>query len=769
MDTGKKINQWLMRAHLFFCLCVLPFLSLIAAPDDINLAAANLTHTYNLNVNQNPNEQIAVLNAPGNVFWEFNSIPPGATGGGISTFTFMGITVTLPAGSPASAVSSGLTVSVAGAPLAAGSFSFTLTVASDDGLMTQNRQYDVIINQPMDLVLVFDRSGSMNATTGTGDTRWTALKTAASLFGNMYKDLNRTSDRISITYFETDLVPASACCNNFIAFSNTIGTTINTDLNANAPGGSTGMGAGIKDAQSKFNDPNKAKSILLFTDGEQNQNPKVNSNGQGFSDATTITSGVKISTIGIGSPSPVYNTVLQNLAINNRGSYNITSNGAAFTFMGGLAAGDLTSGFTNQFVSMLAEFSPQLVARNTTNVGKGAAPHNLISFPLNKRVDKLILEFSFDKNFELNQLAQLMARILVQKNGASVMANVQPSWAGNYTNTILFKIDFVNPTPNGNPPIASDGNWTVQLADVAFFKVSQCRVTALADDHRLNYKTSYGTNSPRVNTPFTLKVDLDLLSYPITDATVEAIVLRPGEDLGDLLAKNNLIVNVSSAPDAASPGVQKFDQLLSSDSSFIKALALSENAVVLAHTNGGHYEGTFNGLTVSGLYTLIYRISGNHALAGTYQRMVSENFYTSFNGIDLSKSAISTQLVSGNLVMQLRPMTPYGRFLGPAAADAFTVNNPAVQISKIEDHQDGRYTITFTGNVDQPVTLAILGQDIYTGKLADISKSGGGGSIIDSLQKWLESLGLPGWSVWLLLLLILLILIFLLRKKPKNP
>ena len=761
-DKMKILNT--LRTLLVMCCCVHSSGFLNAAPDDINLTGANSTHTYNFIVNQNPNEQIAVLNASGNVFWDFNSTPVATTGGG-STFTHMGITVTLPAGAPASDVSSGLTVSVQGTPTTPGSFSFTLTVTSLDGTLTQNREYEVIISQPLDLVLVFDRSGSMSANTAANETRWAALKTAAVNFANLYQSLNRPSDRISITYFESDLLPASACCNTFIPFAGNVATTINTDLNANSPGGGTGMGAGLKNAQEKLSDAAKARSILLFTDGEQNINPKVNADGKGFTDGSTVTSGVKISTIGIGSPSPTYNTVLQNLAVNNRGSYNITENGSAFTFKGGLASGDLTSGFTNQFVAMLAEFSPQLVARSTTNVGQGPAPYSLGSFPLNKRVDKLLLEFSFDKFFEVGQLVQVLSRIIVQKDGASVMANVQPSWAGNYTNTILLKIDFKNPTPSGVPPISSEGTWTVQLADVAVMKITQCRLTALADDHRLNYKTSYGNNTPRVNNALNLSLDLDWLGYPDSSATVEAIVLRPGDDLGDLLAKNGLVVDVIAAQDSSSPGVQKFNQLWSTDSTFRNALALSENVVALSNTGGGHYEGAFNGLNVSGPYTLVYRISSDHPVAGKYTRMAFENFYTSFNGVDLAASAVSTQMVNGQLVMQMRPKTPYGRFIGPAAGDAFTVSDPAVQISKIVDHQDGRYTITFAGDVDKPVTLSILDQEVYTGKLADIGKSDGGGGIIDKIEDWLKSLGLPGWSLWLLLLLLLLLFWLLFRKK----
>lgn len=738
-------------------------LPILGAPDDIDIDIANPVHAYNISVNQAFNEQIAVLNAnTTNVFWEFFNNPPGETDG---DFTFMGITVTLPTGAPANPVGSGQVVTVMGTPTAPGSFSFTLTVTEDGGADSENRQYDIIITQAMDVVLVLDRSGSMGANTPAGITRWNALKAAAGNFGNMYQALTRPNDRLGIVYFSSSVSPISGCCDNLVPFSATIGTIVINDLNPPnpGPGGMTAMGLGMNTALGKLTDGTKARSILLITDGQQNQNPMVNSNGS-IAGGGNGAGAIKVSTIGIGNPSPLFNTTLQNLATQNRGSYNITDDGNAFTFQAGNASGDLSSGFTNQFVDMLDDFSPQLIATSTTNVSQGSAPHTLLTFPLNNRVDKLLLEFVFDENFETLQLMQVLARINVQKDGASVMTSIQPSWAGNFPNSILLKIDFINQVQGGPPVMNPAGNWTIQLADVAQFKITQCRVTALADDHRLNYQCSYGTTVPQVNTPLTLTTDLDWLSFPITDASVEAIVLRPGEDLGDLLAKNGLTVDVSSAPDASSPGVQKFDQLMATDQAFRDALARSENLVTLNHTSKGHYEANFNDLSVAGLYRLIFRISGNHPDAGSYRRMKVENFYTSFNGIDLAASQVSSQMVNNKLVVQIRPVTLNGRFVGPAAGNAFTVDQPGVLISSIEDHQDGRYSLTFDGDVSQPVKLSLLGQDVYTGVLADIGKGSGGG-IIDKIQDWLESIGLPGWSLWLLLLLLLLLLWLLFRKK----
>lgn len=744
--------------------------SLWAAPKDVDLTGPNPNpkHTFQLQMGSPFSDNFGVSNATGNVFWEFFSTPFGATSsdGFQANFSIHGVTITLPAGSPGTAVSNAATVSISGTPTTSGSFSFTVTVS--DGTNTRNREYELLIDRPLDLVMVFDRSGSMSTNTGAGVTRWQALRSAASNFANIYQALNRTNDRFSITYFESDLVPTSACCAGMTAVTNTIGTSISNDLNAQTPAGSTGMGAGLKDAQGKLADASRSRSILLFTDGEQNvPPPSVNNNGMGYSDGTSIPGGsseggIKIFTIGVGNPSGGYLTTLQNLASNNRGNCYITEDGSTFNFSGGK---DMATAFlSNGLVNMLAEFSPQLIVQKD-NVTSGAAPHNLAAFPLNKRVDKLLLQIAFDKNFEIPQLAQVLARISVQKNGVNVIAKAKPSWAGNYTNTILLTFDFVNPPSGSGPPISPEGDWTVALGDVANFKINSCRVSALADDHRLNYTFGHNPTAPLVNSTLKPSVTLDWLGYPITDATVEAIILRPGDDLGDLLANNPLHVDVSGSEDAGSPGSQKFDQLWATDQSFRDALQLQENVVPLAHTADGKYEGSFAGLNVAGIYQIVYRITGEKPETGKFQRLIMESFYTGFAGVDLALSAISSHIADGVLTLNITPTTPYGKKVGPAMGSVFTVDNPAVQITNVIDNQDGSYTLTFSGDLSQPVSLQLMGQEIYKGKITRIGK---GDSIIDKVKGWLESLGLPEWTVWILLLLILLLLIWIIRKLVKK-
>lgn len=758
----------LCASVLFFLICLVPW-SAAAGPHDVDVAGAspNPDDVIQLNVGIATNTNIGVLNAGATVFWEFSSVPPGSTqvvdgDGNVTAFTLNGITVTLPAGTPNS-VNSTLPATLVGTPVTGGSFSFRLQVADETTpAHTRMRTYQILVVQPMDVLLVLDRSGSMGTIISGSTRRWDALKVAASNFANKYQSLNRITDRMGITYFDTDLLPPSACCGGLVAVNSTIATTINNDINANSPDGSTCMGCGLKDAQGKLADPSRARTILLITDGEQNQDPMVKLDGTGYSDGTSIPGGnttgsIKIFTIGIGSPSGDFHTTLQNLALNHRGSYNTTDDGSTFTFDTSSASvgadGSLSSGFTDQFMAVFTTFSPQLIERSSTSLS-GAAPHALQSFPLNKQVSKLLLEFTFDKNFEIPTLAQVLARIVVKKGATVVTPKATPSWVGNYTNTVLFTFDFEGAASSVGP----EGDWSVQLGDLTNYKVGYCNLTSIADDHRLHILRDFTNKSPKVNDTFPMSVTLDWLSYPITDATVQAVVLRPGQDWGDFLANYPLTVDVSSAVDAGSPGLQKFEKLWATDSAFRAQLQRTQNLVSLTHTANGKYDGTFSGLTVAGVYRIMFLISGTNAEAGKYKRLLSESFYTSFSSVDMAQSAVSVQSVGGGIVMTITPTTSYHKKVGPAMGRAFAVSDPTITISSVVDHQNGSYTLTFTGgNINDPVTLTLLGQEIYKGKLIDAGKGGSDGTTGHSL--------FTTWWFWLLLILVILITWYILKKK----
>jgi len=772
MTNKFKIHRLMRKtAGLFLSVFCIPIL-LLAQIHKIPLppgGGGSVTFEYKFKFNQNiagGTAEIGVQNGPSQVTWNWGigGVPGGQDPSG-KFFIYQGIKVELPA-LPDASVSSALNIIISGSPNSNLPFTFKVEVSDPSdatGATVTIGTFNVFITKPVDVALVLDRSGSMSGLTPSG-TRWNALKQATKNFMTQYQ-LLKPDDRTSVTYFSTTSpLPNSICCNGLLKnLENDMKAKINTELGQAQfqPGGATAMGQGIKFATTtQLNEPANSRNILLVTDGEQNRDPQVDLDGKtyiGTGGGGQIPNGIRICAIGIGSPSGKFHTILSKMAETSGGTYYVTDDGTDFNFKAGQNVGDMHTGFTAIFVKMLEGGSPQIIQITNHNIPSNNTPVALQNFPLNKNVNKLLLEFVVGKNFEGPQILQLLAKIKIQKDGASVLNYAKPSFTG-FTNTLLLMIDFKSPPP-GLPPLTSAGNWAISIAD-SIQKFGVCKLTSIADDHRLVMTREFTNKAPKVNDAFPINYTLTLLGKPITDATVEAIVLRPGEDLGDLLAKNPKIVNVSQDPDASSPGVQKYNDLLSTDSNFRNALNRSQNIVALTHGTNGKYSGTFNGLNVSGIYHVIYHITGNNAEMGGYERFMVESFYTSFSNVDLSKSAITTSIVGGNLVMNIRPFTSYGRFIGPAMGNAFRVSNPGIQVANVVDHQDGRYTITFSGNVSDTTRLVLLDQVIYTGKLEDASKGSGGG-IID----WIKSLGIPVWLFWLLVILFILFILWLLFRK----
>ncbi len=717
---------------------------------------------------------IGIGGAGGNVKWTIQDPPPPGLGGpdpGEFGFKKDGFKGLFPAEEGQSTSPDGDLV-VAGTPTVPGAWEINIRVQDESvvspDIAVNSAQIKIIFEatQPLDLVLVLDRSGSMFEKTSTdmgAPTRWQALKEAVGNFTNLYKEHAIEGSRLGITYFHTDATPVSPCCGVLKPVDAGLPGVVVAELNSINPEDMTAMGKGFINAVAKLTTPDRARGILLFTDGIQNEPPLVLDNGTGVTGQPpfpTGVGGIKIATIGIGSPAPEYHSVLMNLANNNRGKYNTTLDGTSYTaHPGGDPDGSLGmgTGFTQQFITMLSHFSPQLVTSSVKFVSS-AGRTELAKFSLNKDVDKLVLEFTGNMLFSSTQLPYLRQLIEVRKNGVQIGSNGRLSFAGTSTRNFLIVYDF----GEDGDTLTPHGDW-----EIAYFepvigiaathaaanvpKSLRLGLNVVADDHYVDMTSSFSPKQPRVKNSLKLTFDLKRLQVPITGAVVKVACARPGEDIGNALALDSLKVKISDA-DSTAPGVEKWEELMK-DSTFRNRFNAVSNVVTLTHVGNGKYEGTFDSLTVAGVYQLVYFVTAETPAMGKFERTFTEAVYVAFGDVNMAASNVTTSIVNGTLVLNFRPMTSYGMYVGPALMNAFSVSNPNITIQRVEDHQDGSYTITFGGKIEEDTKLILLGQEIYTGKLEDAGKKPG------------TVFGLPSWLIWLLLLLIIILLFLLLRRK----
>jgi hypothetical protein len=221
-------------------------------------------------------------------------------------------------------------------------------------------------------------------------------------------------------------------------------------------------------------------------------------------------------------------------------------------------------------------------------------------------------------------------------------------------------------------------------------------------------------------------------------------------------------VDTSQAPDAGSPGHQKYLFLLQNDPNFLARLLPQEQRLTLSHQGNGSYSAAYNPGDISGVYQVFYHVRATDPKFGTIQRLAVQSVYVRFGEIDLQASAATTTVQANTVTINFRPKTTAGRFIGPAQSGAFTVESKEVSLRTITDHQDGSYTLVLAGNPRAPITVEVLGEVIYQGPASGFAAGSPTGH------------GQPNWLLIIVLVIVLVVLLLLwlgthLLRGRRNP
>lgn len=208
---------------------------------------------------------------------------------------------------------------------------------------TKNILADIVPAPPppvtRDVMLVFDRSGSMSMDDGTGRTKIEAARDAVSLFVQLVKA--GTGNRAGLVSFSTTAsAPVDFPITNVTPAAKT--TLIGPPpfsggkVGALTPGGFTTIGGGLDAARLQFPGVGaNPRAILLLTDGLQNRPPTVG-------EVTDSLEGITVHAIGFGTESSLDGALLTTLA---------TAHGGMYTRAGGALALEkfFSSAFGNIF------------------------------------------------------------------------------------------------------------------------------------------------------------------------------------------------------------------------------------------------------------------------------------------------------------------------------------------------------------------------------------------------------------------------------------
>lgn len=721
-------------------------------------------------------------------------------GGGIS-----------PAGSGYSLSADGLpTMTLGGIALATGNYQFTIQVANASG-HSDEQLFQITINRrPVDLMLVLDNSLSMNCCYNQSPPDPTCVSCGAAANSRLAKlkiavDQFFTLGTIGTNpYFHTTN-PDATLNDKFgaVIFSGSLDdshsnyalntpATLNAFIQAMGTSSGTAIGGGLLTAVNRMTAQsavNRNKSLILFTDGEQNFNPMLKNiaapvsyeagplpvhpynpaapnppygDCMPFPASTPVfdnnfrntAPGIKISTIGFQLPPGPGNTLLASLSDKVNGA-----GGATFNTGMGATAFDFNTFFTNSFVELLSGSSPQIVKEQAGETQEGL---NQLSFVLNDSVNTVTFMISGE-----GQTGRIL-QFRVKKDNQDVT-----SWGimVNKASYNMWNLDFAARGNQALPGhIRPGGEWVLEITTKPGFKY---QATCIVDDHQLNYNCSFGSVSAHsVGTPIPLLVSIKFKGKPVVDASeVVVLIEKTASDGGTALAqlpvpkdmkvifnRKAVVGNDVVDPSYNNLGQMKHYALLQEDPRYAKALEGTVEKITLTNNGDGTYSGKYIP-KVTGTQRFTFLIHGKNADIGEYHRVQVQSSVVRLSHFDVSIKNFKVEPVkdNGKLLgyrINLMIKDSSGLLLGPAFGNTFALTSSAGTFGPVTDNLDGSYSLTLNGigSTSNPrIEISINGTKFYQGKVL--------GMIVSPI--YLK------WWFWLIVLIVAVV-IYLIRRKKKN-
>jgi len=530
----------------------------------------------------------------------------------------------------------------------------------------------------VDVVAVFDRSGSMSLPAPDGGTKIESAREAADLFFGLVRT-TETHQAGLVSFSHTASTDHTLALMDSGARTTLIGPPLATSkVGGLSAGGTTTIGGGLQRAQQQINTHGgtNTPSILLLTDGLQNTAPMIET-------VESTLGGTHICAVGFGSEASLDGPLLTRLARDHGGLYTRADTGLNLKKFFALCFGNI---FENGI-----SVDPQF------HVDQGAVASDPIPIPVCGE-DSLTVVVGWEfarSHFELE---------LESPGGAVVTASTPGVDAERGATWAFLRL----PLPfNGE----RDGIWTLtarrSTGPVEFPNPlpyeSFMVVTVIDGGPRL-----MPVSLPRLYTGDTLApmVTLRDATGRIYRADVELELERPAEGTGNLLARSGL------GPARRIDG----DQLDARVSSLLQLEAATRGPLIPTTTvnltlrdDGVDDEGALERdgqfgvrapelLTREGHYGFHARATFGDRCTGTRETLWAA--YVSV-GIDPDQTEVTSEVVGttadggSRVTVTFTPRDRYGNYVGPGRSDSFDVSGlpGSTQMADPTDLGDGSYQV----------------------------------------------------------------------------
>ena len=523
-----------------------------------------------------------------------------------------------------------------------------------------------------DVMLVFDRSGSMSLPGTSGVSKMEEARAAASLFVQLVRA--GTGNRVGLVSFSTTASSPIDFALADVTPANKATLLGPTKIGGLAAGGSTTIGGGLNAAYGQLTNVSNLRNVLLFTDGLQNTPPMVNP-----TDASPTDTRLFIDAIGYGTPASLDGAMLTALATLHRGQYVQADTNLKLQKFFSLA-------FGNIFEAGLL-MDPEFMLPPDQ---QAAAP-----LPFNVCEEETITVVVGWDNREARLAVELTTPLGATVTSATlgVESSSAPTWT-------FLRV----PLPQNGE---RDGTWK---ATVFRPGVAGVEFAAAAPETRyfVNVVASGGAVLRRM--PDTAKYYTGDVINPLVglqylqgglppNAQVKVTVSRPDASVGNLLSQEKL--GAAVVIDADTIPARQATLMAIEERTGRPVVGYTQQTFPLfddtAHTNAPEPAGIFGNplkdlLTVEGNYTFHFQASYGDKCTATRELLWSVHVDP---GVDPSPTVVTVNVSGGKGTITVVPKDKYGNNLGPGRGDGFTVTGvPGTTVTgPVKDNGDGSYTV----------------------------------------------------------------------------
>ncbi|MEA2238777.1 MAG: hypothetical protein QOC81_3501 [Thermoanaerobaculia bacterium] len=556
---------------------------------------------------------------------------------------------------------------------------------------------------PLDVVLVLDKSGSMNELPpdvgmgGNSPTKVVILKSAVDAFVGNWEQLDAptmdggdwSGDRIGVVFFDSTAAPqtiagADAPANFFVKRSAGWGP-VSSAVNSLTPSGSTSIGAGINAGMQQWvTDPKNDATFVVVTDGMQNTAPLIAPTASGFLGLPPVAGlppelskrFIPILTIGFGTPAAVDEDLIRNVAFETAGRSYISVN-----------ATTLFDKFALTLVSILKGNTASLAARGHETLS-GPGPGPLQKVIVDKSARRAV--FSLQWTPPLDSALELE----VFPPGAS-----SPATSTSSRNLPQANIQSFDVPPN------HPGTWTVRAkrskkSDTKGPVPYSLNVFFL--ERQLDYRLSVDPPRAKSGDRVTLRAELSYGGKPLTGLPAGAVrvrVQRPKAALGTILHDMAGPVKRGTPPgDVKTPYESKLAAL--PQSVLARILPADAETVTLKEEKRGFYAVTLAPASIPGSYAYEAVLDWDDPRTGQVHREERVEQLVSVKA-DPAKTQIESTRSADRKTIRIAvvPRDQFGNALGPGYESKVTarlLTRPGKLTGPTDSRIDGTYVFTIT-------------------------------------------------------------------------